>query len=208
VTPNAPFSQLAIEDFVSVSRLAPGGRSVVSSVRANAYAYASDWQTDFRLKASFFRFAEQLSFGETPADSRADALDVDLQIGTVISRTITYKLTARFQAFTTAFAGESATQRQVFFGQSLIYRPTKSLKAITRYDTYLPRLGEGAAGVHLLSQLIVYSPADSRFNVSIGGLNLLNQRTITERNVSPFLRSTRSYNLRKRTLYAGVGYKF
>lgn len=208
IQPNAVFQQLTAEDFLFVSRITPGGRSAVTSATADAAYTLQKTSTRLSARASVFRFADQVAFTGTPLSSVTNSVSTEVTANIPISDRINFYSLVKWQYFATNLEGEKSEQQQLYLRHSLVYRITPVLQAVTKYRTFFPQIGTQQEVVHLLSQDLKYKPKDKPYSLGLQVINLFDQAAVTERNIDPYLRTSRSYQLRPRTLFLYLSYKF
>lgn len=204
VQPNAVFQQLMAEDFLFVNQITPGGRSAVSSLSTNAYGTIPKTSTRIEARVTLFRFSDLVSFTGTPINTINNSVAAELKVNTPVGNRIKLSSQAKWQRFATSLEGERGQQQQLYLKHNIVLTIAKNLRAIAQYRTFFPRLGTQQAAVHLFGQTVSYKPQDKSWSLSARVINLFNQKTVVERSIEPYLRTSRSYQLRPRTFYFQV----
>lgn len=207
-TPNAVWNSYRAEDFIVVNRLSPGGGSAMMTASVDGNAYLAGIKTGIKVNASYFSFEDQVSFSTEPTTSNSRSISLSFRSTTIFTRWFKYSIRLNYKRFTNEVLSLSSSQKELFIGQKIILSPSKSIKSILTHDYYLPRLGTGQSPVQIISLSLDYNFLDGPFDVGFGINNLLNQGQITERSVTSYLRHTRTYSLRPRTVYFSARYKF
>lgn len=206
--PNAVFQQLMAEDFLFVNQITPGGRSAVSSLSTNAYGTIPKTSSKLEARVTLFRFSDLVSFTGTPINTVNNSVAAEVKANTPIGNKIKFSSLAKWQLFASNLAGERGQQQQLYLRQSIVWTITTNLRMVTKYRTFFPRLGTEQETIHLFSQALHYKPKGKAWSLSAHVINLFNQTTVTERSIDPYLRTSRSYELRPRTVYLQATYGF
>lgn len=207
-TPNAVWTTYSTEDFIVINQLAPGGNSSMLQSTAYANAYLFGIRTGIKVSLNHFSFRDQISFAGESSVSLTNSVGATFQSSTKLNKWFRYSLRLNVDRISNKVLSSTSRQSQFFMGQKIILTPGKAIKGMLLYDFYLPQLGTGQTTVQMLSLSFDHRIPESPFEVGFGVNNMLNQGAITERSVTPFLRTTRGYSLRPRTIYCSVGYKF
>jgi hypothetical protein len=208
VTPNAIQSSLLVDNFIIVNQLLPGATSALNSAVANLNFYLPEHKTHVKTNLSVTQVQNQLDFGQEELLVSSLNYRLGLWVNTQFTKSFKYGLYTAYDIYQNELGDERSNQSQLFIGNKGVVILNKNLKAIFRYDMYLPQLGQDSRAVQLLSFESTWSISDSNWEVGLGGANLLNQGMVIERSISSYQRFTRAYSLRPRSIYMMASWSF
>ncbi|MEM6772599.1 MAG: hypothetical protein AAF597_18620, partial [Bacteroidota bacterium] len=186
----------------------PGGRSATTSLSVDANRTAPKSGTQLGVRLNLFRFVDKVAFTEEPVSTVTNSVAAEATAAVRISPHVKWNALAKWQFFSTNLQATRTLQQQLYLRQSLVWHISPTLDAITVYRTFFPRLAAEQPPVHLLGQTLKVKPKNKPFSFSFRVTNLLNQGAVTERSIDPFLRISRSYVLRPRTVSIQLNYEF